>query len=1359
MATRPFHRPNRQVGPERPRGDLLLESPPELPETVAGNFGQLLIYLPMAAGAGAMVFMFAGPGGTLATYLSGGLYGMSTMGMMLGQMGRGSGEKKKRLEGERRDYLRYVSQARGRIRAVTQRQREAAEWDNPSPDALWSLAMTTRLWERRPADADFGNARIALGSQRLAMRLVAPDTKPLEDLDPIGAVALRSLIRAHAEVPDLPIGIAVRSYVRIALRGDEAVARDLARALLGQLATFHAPADLRIAVCTSRIRAADWSWVKWLPHTQHPTLVDGAGPVRMVAEDLGDLEEMFGAELSERPRFRPGAPGAAPEGAQLVVVLDGGRVPPESQLAIGDAAGVVLLDLSGSTVRDNDRNLLRLDVDADEVRLLRRTADGGDEAQPIGRPDRLGFDQAEALARVLARYRIGGGAVVAQPLEATTDLPSLLGVYDLEAYDCLEFWRHRTARDRLRLPIGIGSDGSPVELDIKESAQGGVGPHGLIIGATGSGKSELLRTLVLGLAVTHSSETLNFVLVDFKGGATFLGLERLSHTSALITNLSDELPLVARMEDALRGELVRRQELLRAAGNFTSVFDYERARAQGAPLAPLPSLLVIVDEFSELLANRPEFAELFVMIGRLGRSLGVHLLLASQRLEEGKLRGLETHLSYRVCLRTFSAMESRMVIGVPDAYELPGEPGHGYLKSDVATLTRFKAAYVSGLYQRATGTQVREAVRQQQILPFGTSWVDPPWSAQDAGAANASGGAAADGSSGGSSGAEEGSGASGGAGGAGGSGGSGGQARGPRMFDVLLDRLQGRGHPAHRVWLPPLDVPVTVEELLGPVLADPEHGLVAVESRHRGTLSVPIGVEDRPFEQRRDPLVVDLAGAAGHVAVVGAPQSGKSTLLRTLITTLALTHTPREVQFYCLDFGGGALGALEGLPHVGGVAPRLRPEAVRRTVAEIVALVDGREAAFSLHGIDSMAAYRRAVREGTAASDGFGDVFLVVDGFGQLRQEYDGLEQTITQLASRGLAYGVHVVVATNRWGEIRQQLRDALSTRLELRLGEPFESEMGRKVAADVPATMPGRGVSRDQLHFLAALPRIDGVPDASTVGDGLRALVEAAKAAWPGPSAPAVRLLPHDLPQEVLFAGQPKEAVSAGSVPLGLGEDDLAPVFVDFQAEPHFLVFGESGSGKSSTLRHLADALVRRHEPEAARIVIVDYRRALLEAIGEPHLIAYAGSPAVAQSTMNDLAQVLKGRLPGPDVSPAQLRERSWWTGADLYIVVDDYDIVAGGNNPMLPLVELLPHSRDIGLHLIVGRTSSGAARAMMDPLVRGLRELASPGVILSGAREDGPLIGAVSAMSQPPGRGILVRRNRPNLLVQTPWRPPAG
>ena len=286
-------------------------------------------------------------------------------------------------------------------------------------------------------------------------------------------------------------------------------------------------------------------------------------------------------------------------------------------------------------------------------------------------------------------------------------------------------WNARSTWDHLRVPIGVNERGQPVELDLKESAQGGMGPHGILIGATGSGKSELIRTLVLALAMTHSSEKLNLVLVDFKGGATFLGLDGLPHLSAMITNLADELPLVDRMQDALQGELVRRQELLRKHGH-SSMHEYERARAAGAPLDPLSTLVIIVDEFGELLATKSEFTDLFVMIGRLGRSLGVHLLLASQRFEEGRIHTLETHLSYRIGLRMFSAMESRSVIGTSDAYEQPLPPGTGYLRTDTTTLVKFRGAYVSGpapavVVRRGAGGTVTDS----RIVAFEADYVIP----------------------------------------------------------------------------------------------------------------------------------------------------------------------------------------------------------------------------------------------------------------------------------------------------------------------------------------------------------------------------------------------------------------------------------------------------------------------------------------------------------------------------------------------------------------------------------------------------------------------------------------------------------
>ena len=272
-------------------------------------------------------------------------------------------------------------------------------------------------------------------------------------------------------------------------------------------------------------------------------------------------------------------------------------------------------------------------------------------------------------------------------------------------------------RRRLRVAIGVSETGDPVELDIKEAAHGGMGPHGLCVGATGSGKSEFLRTLALGLVATHPPEALNLVLVDFKGGATFLGFERLRHVAAVITNLSDEAHLVARMRDALAGEMTRRQQELRAAGNFANVTDYEAARAAGAALAPLPVLFIVVDEFSELLSQQPDFADLFIAIGRVGRSLGMHLLLASQRLDEGRLRGLENHLSYRICLKTFSATESRAVLGTPDAYDLPNAPGAAYLKTADGRLVRFRAAFVSAATMRRPCPEQTEPPRHPRCSP------------------------------------------------------------------------------------------------------------------------------------------------------------------------------------------------------------------------------------------------------------------------------------------------------------------------------------------------------------------------------------------------------------------------------------------------------------------------------------------------------------------------------------------------------------------------------------------------------------------------------------------------------------------
>ena len=1322
MTTRVFRRPSRLPSPPLPRGELVLESPPELSEPTT-NYARYLMVLPMLAGAGAMAFMFSmggrGMGGSLG-YVVGGLFGVSMLGMVLISMATGGGQKTQERNAERRDYLRHLAQARRRTRRAAAQQREATRWRHPDPDALWSVAASRRLWERRTTDDDFGDLRVAVGPQQLAVQVVTPETKPLEDLEPMSAIALRRFVRAQSTVPDLPIAVSLRAFSRIVLRGGRETQLDLVRAMLCQAATFHAPDDLRMVVVTDPARRREWDWVKWLPHALHPRQVDAGGAVRLVFSDLAEAEDSLAEELTGRGRHHPdGAPLTTDP--HVLVVLDGGEVSPTCQLAGTGLQGTTVLDLSGVVPRDAGHWLLCLDLTPDTV-----TRHGPDADTGLGRPDRLSREQAAGLARQVAPFRLSSGQHSGDegaPLSRGAELPDLLGIGDAGALDPAASWRSRSRRDQLRVPLGLDPDGNVVELDVKEAAQQGTGPHGLCIGATGSGKSELLRTVVAALAATHSSDELNFVLVDFKGGATFASLDALPHTSAVITNLADELPLVDRMRDALSGELTRRQEVLRAAGNYVSRHEYDKARAAGEPLAPMPSLLIICDEFSELLSAKPDFIELFVMIGRLGRSLGVHLLLASQRLEEGKLRGLDTHLSYRIGLRTFSAAESRTVLGVNDAYELPNAPGHGYLKTDTQTLLRFRAAYVSGPYRRRGQVTRPQAVVQRQVSRYGVDYLAPPEPVSEPVPVIEP------------EPVDEG--------------------KQQTMLDVIVDRLRGQGTPAHQVWLPPLAEPPSLDELLPPLSADPRYGLCPVDWPARGQLRVPVGVVDRPYEQRRDPMMVELAGAGGNVVIVGGPQSGKSTILRSMLAALALTHTPREVQFFCLDFGGGALRSLDGLPHLSGVAGRRDTEAVRRTVAEVAAILDAREARFAELGIDSMASYRRHRASGQAADDPFGDVFLVVDGWGTLREDYEELEPTITNLAARGLGFGVHVVVTAARWAELRTNLRDLFGTRLELRLGDPSESEIDRRAAGNVPEKSPGRGLTRDKRHFLSAVSRVDGQHGVDDLAGATADLVARVREAWPGEPAPPVRRLPRILPVADLW-----RAIAPGDdgIPIGLNESQLAPVLLDLATEPHLTVFGDAECGKTNLLRLIARAITHRYTPDEARLVIADYRRGLLGAVEGDHLLEYAPSGQALSSCLAEVREALRNRLPGPDVTPAQLRERSWWRGPDLYLLVDDYDLVVTGmENPLSALMELLPQARDIGLHVVLTRRCGGLSRALYEPVLQRLRELDVPGLLMSGNRQEGQIFGSLRPGPQPPGRGILVRRRDGQQLIQTAWTEP--
>jgi S-DNA-T family DNA segregation ATPase FtsK/SpoIIIE len=340
--------------------------------------------------------------------------------------------------------------------------------------------------------------------------------------------------------------------------------------------------------------------------------------------------------------------------------------------------------------------------------------------------------------------------------------------------------------------------------------------------------------------------------------------------------------------------------------------------------------------------------------------------------------------------------------------------------------------------------------------------------------------------------------------------------------------------------------------------------------------------------------------------------------------------------------------------------------------------------------------------------------------------------------------------MTANRWIDVRSSLRESVGGRLELRLNDPTESAVNRKAAENVPKGLPGRGITVDSLHFQTALPRIDGSLDVLDQQRGLEALVAEVAAAWSGPRVRPVLVLP----RMIKIADLPKARKGGQSgVPIGLSERDLGVVRLDMVAgDPHFLVFGDVESGKTNVLRTFLLGLMSSHASKDVQVLVVDYRRTLLGVVPPEYLLGYAGAEPAASAQLAETVQVLTRRLPPADLSIERLRARNWWHGPEVYVVADDYDLVAApGGNPLLPLLPLLAQAKDVGLHVLLARRTGGASRGILEQLMLRLRELGTPGLLLSGDPQEGAILGSSRSGPQPQGRGLLVRRHELPSLIQ--------
>ena len=1334
--------------PEQPSGSLAIQIPPEKAEPASmGNV--LMMVVPMLGSTGVMVFMALQNNGNSRSMLMGGGMLVAMLGMVGFNMYRQFSQYRTRVVTQRREYLSYLAETRESVRKVAKKQRAYYNWVYPDPDALVTLAANgSRLWSREGGTYDLFAFRYGSGTQPLGLIFERPPIDPMTEMDVVCLSAMERFIDVHDHTDNVGKFLYLGDYSHIEVAGEGEAVYDEMRAIMMHLACFIDPSKLKIAVLCSADRLGEWEWVKWMPQARSSTVRDAVGPGRMISTDPAELAEMIGTDIAMRGAFQFG--DEIPAYPHLLLVCDGAEFPPSSPFgSLAGVKGVTIMSRAREGTPMKSHTTLRLLIHPNPDR---KGADVVDVVTMDTMPeqafaDRLTAVQAEAIARRMTPFATQQNLEEADTPVGRSDesrqkdLMELVGIGDIRDFDPEKQWRRREGRERLAAPFAVTPEGAPVVLDIKESAQQGMGPHGLLIGATGSGKSEVLRTLVLALALTHSPEQLNLVLVDFKGGATFAGMSDLPHVSAMISNLESELSLVDRMQDALQGEMVRRQEVLRQAGNYANVSDYEADRIAGKhDFPPLPALFIVLDEFTEMLMAKPEFGEVFIMIGRLGRSLSVHLLLASQKMDLGKARGLESHLSYRIALKTFTENDSREVLGIPDAAKLPPLPGSGFLKAGGDGLVRFRASYVAAPPPARTLASISEASTAGapsapiEILPFTVAPVitredtlgekeevdqnqeivlagDEVWADMS-------------------------------------------------EMDIAVAKMKGKGYPAHQVWLPPLETPDTFATLMPDLRPDPELGFVSRAWRESGTLRVPLGTVDLPLEQRRETLVLDLSGAGGNFAIVGGPQTGKSTALRTVVQALSLTYTPQEVQFYVMDFGGGTFAGFAGAPHVAGVATRDTTEVRTRMLAEIAAIMDDRERYFGKNAIDSMDTYRRGRLEGRY-DDGYGDVFLVVDGWGALRSEFDSLDREVTTMMSRGLSLGVHLIVSASRWMDFRSEAQDLFGSRLELHTANPKESIVNREGAARIPKGRPGRGIDMAGHEMMIGLPRADAEQDPTTVSEGVAYTIKKIREHLVAGEGPKLRLLPEMITVDEILAQLPEQQTlptGGGDMILGVEESRLGPLMFNTRAESHLYLFGDSKTGKSTFLRSIMKEITRLYTPDQAKIIALDMRRSLMSDMPQDYVLRYLTNHQAAMKDLRDTAEFLRKRLPGPDVTAEQIRERSWWKGPELWILVDDYDLaITTSGNPLAELVDLLPQAGDIGLHVILTRRMGGAARASFEKVLQMMGDLAVTGILLSGNPSEGAIINGVKPRRAIPGRAQVIHRDLGVVSAQMASTPP--
>ncbi|MFI1484576.1 FtsK/SpoIIIE domain-containing protein [Streptomyces sp. NPDC020747] len=1123
-----YNRPPR-LSPFRPRRRLVVPQPPTKGERARFQF--IMAFTPMIFG---LVMYFV----TKQIYML--LFCLMSPLMMAGQWLSENREGKQKHKTSVKQYKKDLAAHEAELVRVGKEEQRDRRTDHPDPaeTLLFATGPRRRLWERRLTDPDAMQLRIGVGGLPSDVELVLGRGGTHYDED-----------RPEPPIlPDVPVTLPFSELGVVGVAGDRARALATARWMGVQAAALHSPRDLSLVSLSSTAAAgAEWSWAHWLPHTAPD---QGQDCVALVASDSEAVARRVNELLNELNRRKAAREhqntmGQLYPDPNVLVILDGARLlrrmPGIPQiLTEGPQHGIYALCI------DEDERLLPEECKAvvcwtpDAPHHVRVRGYGLESVGDV-LADQVTFEWCELVARSLAPVRDVSRDDAGSALPTSARLLSLLGMPDPTGGDVERIWQ--AGGSTTAAPIGIAADGTFV-LDIRRD-----GPHALVAGTTGAGKSELLQTIIASLAVANRPDALNYVLIDYKGGSAFMDCARLPHTVGMVSDL--DAHLTERALASLAAELHRRETILFNTGT-KDIEDYNDTRKFRPELEPMPRLVLVIDEFASLVAELPDFIAGLVDIARRGRSLGVHLILATQRPAGVVSADIRANTNLRIALRVTDASESLDVIEAPDSGAISkSTPGRAYVRSGAQSLVGVQSARIGGR-RPATGRSGPKAT----MVPL-------PWSAYSRPLAKRTE-------------AED---------------------DGTMVTDlaVLVDAVRAgaekMGFGEQRSpWLPPLTELVTLDELAS-YNVDPVSG--------DDVAPVPFGLVDLPARQSRKPLALDLVHGE-HSLLLGGARSGRSTALRTLAGSMARSTSPHDVHVYGIDCGSNALLPLVRLPHVGAVVSRDEPDRVRRLIDRLLGEIARRQQLLAMEGASSAAEQRASA----APEDRLPWMVLLLDGWEGFASTFENynygqLLESAQRIFREGAAVGLKVVMTADRSG-LSGQVSSAFADRLVLRFADPNDYSTAGLQVREVPKNMPpGRalritdvGVDETQIGLLAEDPAGQAQVRA------LREIAEEAGARFgrlPTARRPMrVDALPARITATEALALDPDFTPPSPLWALiGVGGDELHPIGIDLEDNgPGFLIAGPPKSGRSTALVAATESLLRAGTP----VVLVTPRRSPL-------------------------------------------------------------------------------------------------------------------------------------------------------------------